>query len=71
MTTSTHAHDALTADLTVNEIVARFPETVAVFNQYGVDTCCGGGVPLPLAAERAGRHPDVVRAAVTGASDPG
>jgi regulator of cell morphogenesis and NO signaling len=71
MTTSTHAHDALTADLTVNEIVARFPETVAVFNQYGVDTCCGGGVPLRLAAERDGLDPDVLLAAVKAASDPG
>ena len=27
---------------TVNEIVARFPETLPVFSAWGIDTCCGG-----------------------------
>jgi iron-sulfur cluster repair protein YtfE (RIC family) len=30
-------------DLTINEIVAAYPETIPVFNEVGVDTCCGGG----------------------------
>lgn len=29
--------------LTVNEIVARHPAALAVFNAWGIDTCCGGG----------------------------
>lgn len=32
----------LDCSLTVNEIVARHPGTVAVFTAWGVDTCCGG-----------------------------
>ena len=30
--------------LTINEIVARYPQTIPVFNRFGLDTCCGGGV---------------------------
>lgn len=39
---------------TVNEIVAQYPETITVFNQFGIDSCCGGGVPLADAARRDG-----------------
>ena len=30
--------------LTINEIVAQFPATIPVFDRFGLDTCCGGGV---------------------------
>ena len=49
---------------TVNETVARYPATAAVFNRFGVDTCCGGGVPIAAAAAREGIDPDVLLAAV-------
>ncbi len=39
---------------TVNKVVALYPTTVAVFNRYGVDSCCGGGVALTEAATRDG-----------------
>ena len=39
---------------TVNEIVAQYPDTIAVFNRFGIDSCCGGGVPLADAARRDG-----------------
>jgi iron-sulfur cluster repair protein YtfE (RIC family) len=38
------------ADWTVNEVLARHPATLPVFNAFGVDTCCGGEVPLGDAA---------------------
>lgn len=38
----------------VNEIVARYPATVAVFNRFGIDSCCGGAVALEEAAQRDG-----------------
>ena len=28
-------------DATVDELMIRYPATMAVFNAYGVDTCCG------------------------------
>jgi iron-sulfur cluster repair protein YtfE (RIC family) len=42
------------ADWTVNTTIQRFPSTVEVFNQYGVDACCGGAATLREAALEAG-----------------
>lgn len=39
---------------TINEIVADHPETISVFNRFGLDTCCGGGVRVDEAAKRDG-----------------
>lgn len=50
--------------LTVNETVARWPATAAVFNRFGIDTCCGGGVPIRAAATRDGIDPEVLYAAL-------
>jgi regulator of cell morphogenesis and NO signaling len=36
----------ITPAMTVNEIVQKHPQTLAVFKQFGVDTCCGGALPL-------------------------
>jgi iron-sulfur cluster repair protein YtfE (RIC family) len=49
---------------TVNEIVATYPETIAVFNRFGIDSCCGGGAPLVDAARRDGADPDALLAAL-------
>jgi iron-sulfur cluster repair protein YtfE (RIC family) len=45
---------AVDSTLTVNELVARYPQTMAVFNRFGIDTCCGGGVALNEAVYRDG-----------------
>jgi len=50
--------------LTINEIVARYPETISVFNRFGLDTCCGGGVPVDEAARRDGVDANEVMAAL-------
>jgi regulator of cell morphogenesis and NO signaling len=39
-------------DMTVNEVVQTYPACIPLFNEYGIDTCCGGGVTLTVAAER-------------------
>ena len=39
---------------TVRETIALHPETKAVFTSFGVDTCCGSGVPITDAARRDG-----------------
>jgi DNA-binding MarR family transcriptional regulator len=41
-------------DLTVNEVLVRYPETTAVFNKFCIDACCGGAVPLESVARRHG-----------------
>ena len=49
--------------MTVNEIVARYAETIPVFNRFGMDTCCGGGVSVDEAARREGVEVEAVLAA--------
>ena len=48
------ANDVIDASITVDQMVARYPETMRVFNRYGLDTCCGGGAPVAEAARRDG-----------------
>lgn len=45
---------AATIDLndTVNDVIRRHPATVGVFNEYGIDSCCGGALPLATVTER-------------------
>jgi regulator of cell morphogenesis and NO signaling len=51
------------AHWTVNETLARFPATMDVFNALGMDTCCGGDLPLQDAASYANvAWPALVRA---------
>jgi regulator of cell morphogenesis and NO signaling len=35
----------------LNAIVARYPQTLPVLQRFGLDTCCGGALPLRTAAE--------------------
>jgi regulator of cell morphogenesis and NO signaling len=41
-------------NLTINTVVQRYPDTLGVFNARGLDTCCGGGLPVAEAARRHG-----------------
>jgi regulator of cell morphogenesis and NO signaling len=50
--------------MTINETIARFPATIAVFNRFGMDSCCGGGVSLRGAATRDGVDADVLLSAL-------
>jgi iron-sulfur cluster repair protein YtfE (RIC family) len=42
------------ARMTVNETVQRYPATLAIFADAGIDTCCGGSLPIEEAARRHG-----------------
>lgn len=48
MTTTTFAIDP---SETLNTLVARAPETLPVLQRFGLDTCCGGALPLAVAAQ--------------------
>lgn len=50
--------------MTVNDVIRRFPETVEVFNRFGIDACCGGAVPVEEAAARDGAEPEALRRAL-------
>jgi iron-sulfur cluster repair protein YtfE (RIC family) len=60
--------DPIDAHLTVNEAIRRFPATVAVFNDFGIDACCGGAAPLAEAAVRDGADPVALLNAVRAAA---
>ncbi len=42
----------ITPAMTVNDVLVRFPQTLPVFNEFGIDSCCGGAVPLAVAVAR-------------------
>ena len=41
----------IAAEDTLNAIVARYPQTLPVLQRFGLDTCCGGALPLHTAAQ--------------------
>ena len=38
----------------VNDVLAQYPETFAVFHDFGIDACCGGTESIAVSAERDG-----------------
>jgi iron-sulfur cluster repair protein YtfE (RIC family) len=42
------------AEDTLNAIVARYPQALPVLQRLGLDTCCGGALPLQTAAQHHG-----------------
>ena len=52
--TDTVANLTIDPAATVNEILVQHPETVSVFNTFGIDACCGGDADLARAASRDG-----------------
>jgi regulator of cell morphogenesis and NO signaling len=63
---------AVDSTLPVNEIITRFPATIAVFNRFGIDTCCGGWESVDEAVDRDGIDREALigalRAAIVAAS---
>jgi iron-sulfur cluster repair protein YtfE (RIC family) len=45
---------------TVDAVLRALPGTAAVFNAFGIDTCCGGGATLDEAARGACLEPDAL-----------
>ena len=33
----------ITKDMIINDVIKKYPQTISVFNRFGVDACCGGG----------------------------
>ena len=51
-------------EITVNELIREVPLTIPVFNSFGIDSCCGGAVPVREAARRDGADVDALLAAL-------
>jgi regulator of cell morphogenesis and NO signaling len=45
---------SITPEMTVNAIIAAHAETIPIFNDWGVDSCCGGALPVATVAEKHG-----------------
>ncbi|MCA9859430.1 MAG: DUF542 domain-containing protein [Thermomicrobiales bacterium] len=73
MTTSTNYTLPITDELlgqianrTISDLVEHAPGTMTVFSMYGLDMCCGGGLPLGEALTKHGIEPEpVVRQVAT------
>jgi hypothetical protein len=50
-TNTLHQIPEITSDDPLNLIVERYPQTLAVLQHFGLDTCCGGALPLQTAAQ--------------------
>lgn len=57
---NTEASVLIDDEITVNELIRQVPETVHVFNEFGIDACCGGAVPVREAAQRDGADVEAV-----------
>ena len=58
----------ITPAMTVNEVIAAHDGTVSVFHAWGVDSCCGGALPLATVAEKHGFDLDRLMADLNGAA---
>ncbi|MBK9714014.1 MAG: DUF542 domain-containing protein [Kouleothrix sp.] len=56
---------AIDATATLNELIARYPQTLPVLQRFGLDTCCGGALPLGTAAQHHGLALDDLLAALS------
>lgn len=50
----THVNIQINGKTTVRELVGRYPQTRKVFEEHGLDYCCGGGQSLADAAAKQG-----------------
>lgn len=49
---------------TIDDIIARHPSCIFVFNTMGIDTCGGGSETLAAAAKHAHLNPDLLVASL-------
>ena len=59
----------ITGDMVINEVIKKFPATIKVFNDYRVDSCCGGGAPIEVTARRDGVDVDALVRALNAAAE--
>jgi regulator of cell morphogenesis and NO signaling len=48
------AMETITRGMIINDVIRKYPQTIKVFNDYRVDSCCGGGAPIETTAKRDG-----------------
>ena len=46
--------ETITGSMVINDVIKKYPQTIKVFNDHKVDSCCGGGAPIETTAKRDG-----------------
>lgn len=46
--------ETITGIMIINDVIKKYPQTIKVFNDHKVDSCCGGGAPIETTAKRDG-----------------
>ena len=69
MTTLEAANTQINADDSLNAIVERFPQALPALRRFGLDLCCGGALPLSVAAQHHGLDLDELMAALRVAAE--
>ena len=46
--------EMITGTMIINDVIKKYPQTIKVFNDHKVDSCCGGGAPIETTAKRDG-----------------
>jgi iron-sulfur cluster repair protein YtfE (RIC family) len=49
---------SISAETIINDAVTQYPQTLPVFQAAGIDTCCGGSLPIAEASRRHGIDAD-------------
>jgi iron-sulfur cluster repair protein YtfE (RIC family) len=58
---------SVTLSSVVNDVIQTHPSSTAVFNDFGIDACCGGAVSIHDAALRDGADPAALLRALNAA----
>jgi regulator of cell morphogenesis and NO signaling len=46
------AEISITPDMSLNDVIRKYPNTIGVFNRFNIDSCCGGARSIrDMAAE--------------------
>jgi regulator of cell morphogenesis and NO signaling len=60
MSAHTDTTDVIQPSSIVNLTLKQYPQTTSVFNQFGIDSCCGGATSISEAAARDGADPQAL-----------
>lgn len=44
----------ISKEMSVNQVIKLYPQSIGVFNKFNIDSCCGGSETLEKAAKNAG-----------------
>jgi len=52
------ANNPISKDDIVNDIIKLYPDTIGVFNEFKIDSCCGGATSVEVSAIRDKADPE-------------